>query len=128
MQLQQQKKKLYVPAGRLAACLSELRSMSVPKLRRAECCKESKRFKSVDFECFIDRPRFILTELSFTRRVVLHCLPSSNNNYFLSGRKVYLRFLQRSFRLSSKLIGEDRATTLLLVAHRITELESHENP
>ncbi len=85
--------------------LSELESLTEPKLRRTKCCKQLKCFSSVQYSFFIERAQQILSVSTVTHRTILQSMLGANNNYYFNGSKVCVAFLKKAFHYSTELIA-----------------------
>ena len=90
---------------RMEEWLSELSTLTEPKLRRQDCCKSLRCFLHVDYNYFLLKAKEILSETGYNRGKILYSMLSSEDSFIFNGRKVCSRFLTKAFHFSFYLIS-----------------------
>ena len=91
--------------------ISQLRSMTVSKLRSTTCCTKLKCFRHVDYDQFMERAQFILSASTEMRHNILKSYRMSDWTFQFDGRRVCVQFLKKSFRFSTELVSAVRKGT-----------------
>ena len=92
--------------------LERVNTITIPELRRLECCKSKKCFQNVDFCFFIERAKEIVTASAAIRRATLNGFKVSDGSFHFNGRPVCVRFLKKAFHFGTDMIADSRSTHL----------------
>lgn len=86
--------------------ITELTSMTKPKLSRKKCCKKLKCYARVDYDFFMEQAHHLFSVSKATRRTILQSFLGSGKKFHFNGQQVCVFFLKTAFHFSSELLTQ----------------------